>query len=77
MSDYATKKDVKEAVNAAVGKIGDLIKQFASRVGERFNEVNQRIDSLDKKYERHITTLNSFIKRLDDIATDNIARDAQ
>lgn len=44
---------------------------------KRFAEVNKRIDLLDEKYDKLMTTLDAFLKRLDDIEKDNHARDAQ
>jgi len=77
MAEYATKKDVQEIVDKAVDDLSMVIKDFAVRVDERFNELEARVDRLEKQFERLNNTLDEFLKRLDDIEKDNIARDAQ
>jgi hypothetical protein len=75
MADYATKKDVEEIVDRVVSKavddLTDVIAQFASRVDERFNHLEARVDKLEEHFERLNNTLDAFLKRLDDIETDN------
>ncbi len=79
MADYATKKDVEEivgrVVNKAVDDLTDVIAQFSSRVDERFNRLEARVDKLEENFERLNNTLDAFLKRLDDIEKDNYARD--
>jgi septal ring factor EnvC (AmiA/AmiB activator) len=81
MSDYATKDDVQEIVNTAVTKAVDdlsqIIQSFAQSVDERFNKVEADIAELNVKYDHLITTLDTFLKRLDDMEVNNLARDAQ
>ncbi len=77
MADYVTKKDVEEIVGKAVDDLTDVIAQFASHVDERFNHLEARADKLEENFERLNNTLDAFLKRLDDIETDNHARDAQ
>ena len=81
MADYATKKDVEEIVDRVVSKavddLTDVIAQFASRVDERFSHLEARVDKLEEHFDRLNNTLDAFLKRLDDIETDNHARDAQ
>jgi len=84
MAEYATKKELEQVVSKAVDDIADIIQSFAQSVDERFNKVEEDIADLksdvaelDKKYDRLVRTLDHFLKRLDDIETDNTARDAQ
>lgn len=81
MADYATKEDVQVIVNKAVDKavddLSEIIQTFAQSVDNRFNEVEARLDGLDEKYNELITTLDKFLKRLDDMEANNAARDAQ
>ncbi len=88
MADYATKQDVQEIVDKAVGKavtdLSEVIAQFASNVDGRFNKVEaditdmkEDIADLNKKYDRLLDTIDAFIKRIDDNETENAARDSQ
>jgi septal ring factor EnvC (AmiA/AmiB activator) len=77
MADYATKNEVQEIVNKAVDDLSEIIQSFAHNVDVRFNKVEADIAELNAKYDHLITTLDTFLKRLDDIETDNHARDAQ
>ena len=77
MAEYSTKKDVQEIVNKAVDDLSEVIAQFASHVDERFNQLEQRVDKLEDSFNRLQNTLDTFLKRLDDVETDNAARDAQ
>ncbi len=75
MADYATKQDVEEIVGKAVDDLTDVIAQFASHVDERFNRLEARVDKLEENFERLNNTLDAFLKRLDDVEKDNLARD--
>jgi predicted nucleic acid-binding Zn-ribbon protein len=44
---------------------------------KRFAETNGSIESIDYKYNQLMTTLDAFLKRLDDNEINNVARDAQ
>jgi septal ring factor EnvC (AmiA/AmiB activator) len=77
MADYATKIEVQEIVNKAVDDLSEIIQSFAHNVDVRFNKVEADIAELNKKYDHLITTLDTFLKRLDNIEIDNRARDAQ
>lgn len=91
MADYATKDDLKELetsldvrfeavekkIDKAVDDLSAIIKDFASAVDDRFNSVEARLDKLEASHVRLVNTLDSFLKRLDDIETDNAARDAK
>ena len=88
MADYATKQDVQEIVDKAVGKavtdLSEVIEQIASNDDGRFNKVEaditdmkEDIADLNKKYDRLLDTIDAFIKRIDDNETENAARDSQ
>ena len=51
--------------------------KIVKHVDEQIAELRGDIAKIDEKYEQLIGTLDSFLKRLDDIETDNTARDAQ
>lgn len=77
MAEYATKNEVQAIVSKAVDDLSEIIQSFAQNVDERFNKVDSDTVDLNKKYGHLINTLDNFLKRLDDIETDNTARDAQ
>jgi len=77
MSDYATKKDVQEIVKGSVDDLSEIIATFASQIDERFNKLEARMDEFDKKLDKLMNTIDGFIKRLDEVETEQTARDAQ
>lgn len=81
MAGYATKNEVQEIVstslNKAVDDLSEIIQAFAQSVDNRFNIIEERSDKIEKNLDRLTNTLDAFLKRLDDIETDNTARDAQ
>jgi|SRR3989344_7561270 len=60
----------------AVEDISTIIGDFSNRVDERFNVLEAEVRELNVKYDHLITTLDAFLKRLDDMETENTARDA-
>ncbi len=77
MTNYATKDDVQVIANKAVDDLSQVIQAFAQNVDERFDRLEKRVDKLEQNLDRLTNTLDAFLKRLDDIETDNTARDAQ
>lgn len=77
MTGDATKDGLQVIVDKAVDDLSEIIQSFAQNVDERFSNVETGIAELNKKYDHLISTLDTFLKRLDDIEADNTARDAQ
>jgi chromosome segregation ATPase len=77
MADYATKNEVQDIVNKAVDDLSEIIQSFAQNVDERFDHLEKKVDKLENQFGHLNNTLDTFLKRLDDIETDNHARDAQ
>jgi hypothetical protein len=77
MSEYATKKDVQEIVDKAVADLSDVIAGFAQQVDTRFNEVERRLDEHDKKFDHLLSTIDSFVARIDRYETEQLMRDNQ
>lgn len=79
--DYVTKADLDVFGHDLHGKIvhdiASVLDAFMERVDERFDRLEARVDKLEENFERLNNTLDAFLKRLDDIETDNHARDAQ
>lgn len=73
----ALSNSIDKKIEKAVDDLTDVIAQFASRVDERFNRLEARVDKLEENFERLNNTLDAFLKRLDDLEADNHARDAQ
>lgn len=78
-----TKAILDSSLKAAVEDIAEIIGDFSKHVDERFNKVEDDIADLksdvarlDEKYDHLINTLDAFLKRLDDMETENTARDA-
>lgn len=77
MAEYATKEDVQKIVNDAVSDLSDIINNFASQVDSRFSEVEKRLDRLEDSHQKLLNTIDGFLKRLDEIETEQLARDRQ
>lgn len=81
MAEYATKEDVKEIVvevfNKAVDDLSDVISSFASQVDRRFNDIEAGLDKLEKSHDKLLSTIDSFLRRLDEIETEQLACDRQ
>jgi uncharacterized coiled-coil protein SlyX len=68
--DVITSKVLEESLNKFAIK---LIKHIDQQVAELRNDIAK----IDAKYEHLIGTLDTFLKRLDNIEADNAARDVQ
>lgn len=87
-TDFVTKDDlerveknltsqINQTVTKAVDDLSEVIQVFASHVDDRFNKLEARVDKLEESFTRLQNTLDAFLKRLDDIEQDNVARDLQ
>lgn len=74
MVDYVTKSDLKEALDSG---FDNIYKKLTKHFDERFDVIEDDIKDLNKKYGHLITTLDAFLKRLDDIEANDAARDVQ
>lgn len=77
MADYVTKQDVQGMITGAVDELAEIIGQFSARVDERFNHLEEQADKLGANFEHLTNTLDTFLKRLDDMEINNAARDKQ
>lgn len=77
MAEYATKEDVQQIVDKAVTDLSEIIADFSHQVDYRFNEVEARQRELDRKFEHLVTTIDSFVGRIDQYETEQAARDGQ
>ena len=78
-----TKSMLDASIKGAVEDIAGIIGEFSDRMDERFNkvesdvaELKSDVADLNRKYDHLVSTLDAFIKRLDDAETENTARDA-
>ena len=69
MNESATRKDIDEVI--------DIMKDFMSQVSGQFDDVNKRLDRLDRDYDHLINTIDGFIGRIDKYETELAARDNQ
>ena len=77
MAEYATKDEVREIVREAVDDLSEIIANFASQVDERFNRIEERLEKIEKSHDRLLNTIDGFVKRLDEVETEQLARDRQ
>ena len=77
MAEYASKDDVQEIVDKAVTDLSEIIAHFGQQIDTRFNEVEARQRELDRKFDRLLNTIDTFIGRIDRYETEQLARDNQ
>jgi hypothetical protein len=88
-SEFATKEDVELIVKAATGEVVELLNDVIEQFDKRFNKIEfyqaqhnlefmkieKRFDTLDRKYDQLLDTMDAFLKRIDDSETESAARD--
>jgi len=81
MAEHATKKDVAEivgkAVDRAVDDLSEIIQSLAQTIHSETQDVRKEIADVRVSIDRLTNTIDGFVKRLDDMEVDNVARDAQ
>lgn len=77
MAEYATKEDMREIVREAVDDMSAIIANFATQVDERFNKIEQEQREIRASIDRLTNTIDGFVKRLDEVETEQLARDRQ
>ena len=70
-------KRLEKQTERILTEVGGLINDFAFQVDQRFIALEKRVTHIEVSLEKLTNTLDHFLKRLDDIETDNAARDAQ
>lgn len=74
MTDYVTKSDLNKSLDSG---FSSLYKKLTKHFDERFDKIDKDVSEINEKYNHLVTTLDTFLKRLDDIEANNAARDAQ
>lgn len=81
MSDYVTNDDLNKALDKALKKqteeISEVLQVFMHQVDERFNKVEKDISDIKVSLDKLTNTIDGFLKRLDEVETEQAARDAQ
>ena len=85
MSDYVTKKELKETLDEAfkknnriiIDEMSEVMRDLMDGFDTRFNRVEKDIVDIKVSLDRLVSTVDGFVKRLDDMETENAARDAQ
>ena len=77
MAEYATKQEVQEIVDKAVTDLSEIIANFAQQVDTRFNKVEKEISELKDSHQRLLSTIDSFVGRIDRYESEQLARDSQ
>ena len=90
-NDPATKQDLQnletridkkldrldKKIDDAVVDLSNIIQDFAKSMSDEIIEIKARQDAFDKKLDQLISTMDSFIARIDGYESEMAARDAQ
>lgn len=80
-NDYITRKDLEtfgeDLSKRIVDDISEVIDQLAHNMHTELQSVRREVADLRASVESIANTLDHFLKRLDDVEKDNVARDAQ
>lgn len=74
MTDYVTNSYLNKSLDSG---FNSLYKKLTKHFDKQFDEIRGDIAELNDKYDHLITTLDAFLKRLDDIEANDAARDVQ
>lgn len=77
MLDKTLKKNNELLSKTIIDEIGGILDVFAAQIDERFNKVEKRLDRIEKSIDRLTKTIDGFVKRLDEVETEQVARDAE
>lgn len=77
MSNYVTDKQLTAALSAQTEEIVDVLQSFMHQVDERFNKVEKDISDIKLSIDRLTNTIDGFVKRLDEVESEQLSRDAQ
>lgn len=72
MAEHATKQEVQEIVDKAVTDLSEIITNFAQQADNRFDSLEAQ--QLDKKFDRLLGTIDSFVGRIDRYESEQLAR---
>jgi hypothetical protein len=70
-------KSDKPATREDIDKVLGVIKTLMFHVDDRFNSLEAKVEPFDTRLDRLTSTIDAFIKRLDDNETEQTARDSQ
>lgn len=70
MANYVTQEDLDKSLD-------NLVVRLFQHFDKRFDKIDKDIAKINEKYDHLITTLDAFLKRLDDIEANDAARDLQ
>ncbi len=84
MNDYVTQKQLEKALSKQTddisGVMRDLMESFDSRftkIEDDISEIKTEIIDLKESHNRLLSTIDGFVKRLEDYEVESRARDAQ
>ena len=66
---------IDKSTPATKGDLDELAIQIVRLLDPHFKSLENRMDAFDAKLDHLTSTLDAFLKRLDDIEKDNLARD--
>lgn len=81
--DYVTKKELadvldkrlEEQTKAITNDIGQQIDRLSFMIQEKFDEIDNRLDKIEKTIEKLVNVLDSHLMRIENIETENSTRD--
>lgn len=77
MAEYATKEEVREIVREAVDDLSGVIDSLAQQMADAVIELKRESQEIKDTLNRFMNTVDGFMKRLDEIETEQMARDRQ
>jgi predicted nuclease with TOPRIM domain len=72
-----TKSILDETIKSAVDDIANIIDTYTSRIDERLKRIESDIVDLKASHDKLLNTIDGFLKRLDEVETEQTARDAE
>lgn len=72
-----TKSVLDNALKGTVEEIAGIIDVFASRMDARFIKIEKDIADIKNSLDELTRTIDGFVKRLDQVETEQVARDAE
>ncbi len=77
MNSYITNKELTVALSAQTEEIIGVLQTYMHQVDNRFNKIEKDISDIKSSIDRLTNTIDGFVKRLDEVETEQTARDAQ
>jgi len=77
MADYVTTSELQEALQAQTDEIAGMFDSLMTQVDTRFNKTENSDNELRNAVNSLTNSIDGFLKRLDQVESEQRARDAQ